>query len=75
MDLRSIMPLNLVVSLYTQPLNPRLGIALFEISLIILFMTASTTQSTSSPQPLQCEVEVDKTLLETYISFLKEGAL
>ena len=43
------MPLNLVLGLHMLPANPKLSVALFEISLIMLHETADTTQQTSNP--------------------------
>ena len=50
--IRAIIPLNLILSLHTLPANPKVGIASFTISLIILLMNPGTYPSTSSPQPL-----------------------
>ena len=68
------MPLNLILGLHTLLANPKLGVALSVTSLIILHKTAATTQQTSSPQPLPCDVEADKTHLEFFIYFLESGA-
>ena len=45
----AIMPLNLVLGLYMLPTNLKIGISLFGINLIILFVTAGTDWSTSIP--------------------------
>ena len=49
--------------------KPKPGIVLSAISLIMLLMAAGTTQSTSSPEPLQCKAEADKTPVENFIFF------
>ena len=54
------MPLNLFLGLYMLLANPKPGITLFAISLIILHKTASTTQQTSSPQYLLGKAEAGK---------------
>ena len=59
-NLRAIMSLNLILGLHTLPSNPKVCLTLFAISLSILLVTAGTTLSTSSPQPLQCKAGEDK---------------
>ena len=43
------MPLNLIVDVYMLLANPKVGVALFAISLTILFVTAGTTHLISNP--------------------------
>ena len=54
------MTLNLMLVLYMLQSNPMVGIALCAIYIIILLMTTGTNQLTSTPQPLLCKVEKDK---------------
>ena len=59
------MPLNLILDLYTLLAKPKVGVATLAISLRILLITAGIIKSTRNPQPLQYEVEADKTVLKT----------
>ena len=72
---RAIIPLNIILSLHLLLANPKLGIALSALSLIILLIYTGITQSTSSPKPLQCKEEADRIPLEIFISFLDAGGI
>ena len=65
--------LNFILGLYMLLTNPKLGIASFAMSLIMLRETAGTTQQTYSPQPLLCKAEADKIYPEIFIYSLETG--
>ena len=47
--INNLMPLSLVLGLHTLPANPKLSVALFLTSIIILHETTGTSQRTNSP--------------------------
>ena len=70
---RAFMPFNHVLGLHMLLANPKQCTASFETGLIMLHITAGTTQWTTSPQPLWCEAEANKIHKEIFISFLELG--